>query len=156
MAGELSTAGILVYYAPEATAGTQPTTGWVNIPNIKKIPEVNSEPSAQDVTDLSDTEWKRSIPGLKDAPGSVSFTANNNDAFQTAWGTLVTAYETALSGTKEIWFAVIIPEVAKAFAFTGAPAPLGLSAIEVDGVLEIDAYVTLNAIKGWVTKPTVS
>ena len=59
MANELSTAGVSVQYCVETTAGTKPTTGFTVIPNIKSIPDLNPEPSSLEVTDLSDTEWKR-------------------------------------------------------------------------------------------------
>lgn len=59
MANEISTAGIALKWAVETTAGTRPTTGFATIPNIKSIPEFNPEPSTLEVTDLSDTEWKR-------------------------------------------------------------------------------------------------
>ena len=59
MANEFSTAGIQLGYAVEATAGTRPTTGYTNIPGIKSMPEFNPEPSSLEVTDLSDTVWKR-------------------------------------------------------------------------------------------------
>ncbi len=59
MALELSTAGVLLKYACETTAGTRPTTGYTQIPNIKSIPDFNPEPESLEVTDLSDTEWRR-------------------------------------------------------------------------------------------------
>jgi hypothetical protein len=58
MALEISTAGISVSYAVEATAGTKPDT-FTTIPNIKSTPDFNPEPSTLEVTDLSDLVWKR-------------------------------------------------------------------------------------------------
>ena len=63
----LSTAGISVKYAVEATAGTRPTTGFIVIPDIKEIPELNSSPESLDATDLSAQEYRSSIP----VPGRV-------------------------------------------------------------------------------------
>ena len=48
----------------------------------------------------------------------------------------------------------MIPGLTKAFYFAGNPSPLGLSAIEVDAVLEIEPYITPSEIKGWSAKPT--
>ena len=59
MAQELSTAGVLLKYAVETTAGTRPTTGYTTVPSIKSIPDLNPEPESLEVTDLSDTEWRR-------------------------------------------------------------------------------------------------
>ena len=152
MANELSTAGVSVQYCIETTAGTKPTSGFTVIPNIKSIPDLNPEPSSLEVTDLSDTEWKRYIPGLKDPGGALAFTANNTDAFQTAWAALVTAAETAKASNKATWFEIVVPGLTKSFQFAGIPSDLGLSAIEVDSVLEVDAYVAPNQIDGWDTK----
>lgn len=152
MANELSTAGVSVQYCVETTAGTKPTSGFTVIPNIKSIPDLNPEPSSLEVTDLSDTEWKRYIPGLKDPGGALAFTANNTDAFQTAWAALVTAAETAKASNKATWFEIVVPGLTKSFQFAGIPSDLGLSAIDVDSVLEVDAYVAPNQIDGWDTK----
>ena len=66
MANEISTAGIELLYASNNGTTTPPTTGWTKINNIKSIPEFNAEPSNLEVTDLSDTEWRRYIPGLRE------------------------------------------------------------------------------------------
>lgn len=154
MANELSTAGVLVKYAVGADASTRPTTGYTTIDNIKSTPDLNPEPSNLEVTDLSDTQWKRYIAGLKDPGGALSFGANNTTAFQTAWATLVAAYVTAAASSKAVWFEIMIPGLANSFFFAGIPSPLGLSAMEVDAPAEINAYVTPNQITGWATKST--
>lgn len=156
MAIDLSTAGVTVQYAAETTAGTKPTTGYTKIPGIKAIPDLNPEPSGLDTTTLEAEEWKTYIQGLKDPGGAIQFTANNTEEFQTAWATLVEAYNTAIAADKEVWFAVIIPGLTKSFYFSGKPSDLGLSAIEVDAVLEIQPYITPHKIGGWDTKPTTS
>lgn len=151
---ELSTAGITVEYAAEATAGTRPTTGYTAIAGIKSTPDLNPEPSALEVTDLSDTVWKRYISGLKDPGGALAFGANNSEEFQTQWDTFVAAYETAKAAGKAVWMAIVVPGLTKAFFMSVEPAPLGLGAAEVDGVLEVDVYVAPRKIAGWATKPT--
>ena len=94
MALELSTIGVSLKYCVETTAGTRPTTGYTPIAGIKAIPDLNPEPEALDVTDLSDS-WRRYIPGVRDVGGAISFTANFTSAFKTAWTALVTAAATA-------------------------------------------------------------
>lgn len=155
MAIDLSTAGVTVQYAAETTAGTKPTTGYTKIPGIKAIPDLNPEPSGLDTTTLEAEEWKTYIQGLKDPGGAIQFTANNTEEFQTAWTTLVEAYNTAITTGKEVWFAVVIPGLTKSFYFSGKPSDLGLSAIEVDAVLEIQPYITPHKIGGWSAKPTM-
>jgi hypothetical protein len=154
MALELSTAGVSVQWAMETVAGTMPTTGYKKINGIKSTPDLNPEASSLDVTDLSDSEWKRYIPGLKDPGGSIQFGANNTEQFQTDWDELYQAANDGKDEGKSMWFAIVIPKLTKAFFMRVEPQQLGLSAMEVNSVLEIDAYVSVNKIVGWATKPT--
>lgn len=154
MALALSTAGIKVKYIVETTAGTRPTTGYTALSGIKSIGDLNPEPSQLDCTPLEEKEWKQYIPGLKDVGGVVSFTANNTDAFQTAWAALVSAAETGIASNKKTWFEIVVPGLANSFYFAGIPSDLGLAAIEVDSVLDVEAYVTPNEIVGWAVKST--
>lgn len=153
MAQELSTAGVLLKYAVEATAGTRPTTGYTTVPNIKSIPDFNPEPESLEVTDLSDTEWRRYIPGLKDPGGALAFSANLTTGFKTAWEALVSAFETAKESGKATWFEIAVPSFGS-FYFAGYPSPLGMTAMDVNAVLEIEAYVMPNQIDGWDTSST--
>jgi hypothetical protein len=150
---ELSTAGVLLKYAVETTAGTRPTTGYTQVPSIKAIPDFNPEPESLEVTDLSDTEWRRYIAGLKDPGGALSFTANLTTAFKTAWETLVTAAETAAASSKATWFEVMVPNFGS-FYFAGMPVEMGLPASDVNAVFEGDVYITPNQIHGWDTSST--
>ena len=150
MALEISTAGILLKYCVETSEGTRPTTGYTTIPNIKSIPDLNPEPSSLDVTDLSDTEWKRNIKGLKDVGGSLAFGANFTTAFKTAWETLKSAYDTGITSGKATWFEIYVPTFGS-FYFAGEPSNLGLNAAEVDSVFEGSVYITPNQIEGWGT-----
>ena len=155
MALELSTAGVLLKYACETSAGTRPTTGYTQIPNIKSIPDFNPEPESLEVTDLSDTEWRRYIPGLKDPGGALAFTANLTTGFKTAWSTMMNAVATAASSNKATWFEIMVPNFGS-FYFAGIPSNLGMTAMDVNSVLEIEAYITPNKIHGWDTSSTVS
>lgn len=150
---EFSTAGVTFKYAVEATAGTRPTTGYTIIPNVKSTPDFNPEPSTLDVTDLSDKVWKRSIEGLKDIGGSLTFGANLTPELKTAWETCVADYATAKVDGKAVWFEVAIPNF-DSFYFAGKPAELGLKAMEVDAVAEIDLFVTPNEVLGFATAST--
>ena len=156
MAIELSSAGVKVMWAVETTANTRPTAlaDYTAITGIKSTPDLNPENSALEVTDLSDLEYKRYIAGLKDVGGTIGFTANNSEQFQTDWAALISAYETAAASNLGMWFAIVIPGLTKAFYIRVQPQELGLSAIEVDSVLEIDAYVAPQKIEGWLAKPS--
>lgn len=153
MANEVSNAGVLVKYAVEATAGTRPTSGYTTIPNIKATPEFSGEPETIEVTDLSDTVWRRYIAGLKDPGGAIAFTANLTAAFITAWEALRTAYTTAKASSKATWFEIYIPGV-KSFYFAGEPVELGLNGQEVGNVVETSAYIVVNDVEGFDTAST--
>ena len=153
---DLSTAGIQVAYAVEATAGTKPTTGWTKFTGIKSIPDFNPEPSSLETTTLDATEYRTYIPGLKDVGGAVAYTANMTEQFQTEWDALMAAYKAAAADGKALWITHIVPGLTKAFFFKGEPSPLGFSAVDTDSVFEVDAYVAPTQIEGWGTKPTLT
>lgn len=150
MANEFSTAGITLKYAVEATAGTRPTSGFTAIPGIKSMPEFNPEPSSLEVTDLSDTIWKRYIDGLRDPGGALGFLANFTAEFKTTWETMYAAAETALEANKATWFEIAIPNM-DSFYFAGRPSELGFGGAEVDAVAEITAYITPNQVAGFAS-----
>lgn len=154
MAIELSSAGVTVQWAVETEAGVMPTSGYTKINGIKSTPDLNPETDSLEVTDLSDTEWKRYIGGLKDVGGDLAFGANNSEQFQEDWNNLYETYQTSAASGLGMWFAIVIPGLSKAFYISVVPQPLGLSAIEVSSVLEIDAYASPKKIAGWLTKPT--
>lgn len=150
---DLSTAGIQVLFAIESSAGERPASGYQQIKGIKSTPDMNPEPTLIDVTDLSATEYREYTEGLKDL-SVASFTANDTDTFEAAWYAMCYLSELAKAGDKATWFCIYHPSLAKASFFSGLPAPLGESAHEVDGVLEITAYVTATKAVGKQTAPT--
>ena len=155
MANEISTAGILLKYKAEATAGTKPTGAFTIIPNIVSTGEINSEPENLEVTDLSDTAWRRYISGLKDPGGAITFTANLTSAFRTAWETLVSAATTALAANKAVWFEIMVPGIGS-FYFTGMPDVLGINAYDINSVNQVDVHIVPNKIEGWGTSSSAS
>ena len=157
MAGEISTAGVLLKYKAESTAGTRPSgTGQVytTIPNIVSTGELNSEPDNLEVTDLSDTVWRRYIPGLKDPGGAITFTANLTSTFKTAWETLCTAVA-GLTAGKAMWFEIMVPGIGS-FYFTGVPDALGINAYDINSVNQIDVHIVPNKIEGWSTSSSLT
>lgn len=150
----LSTAGVTVGYAVEVTAGTRPTTGYTTIPDIKSVPEMNPEPSTLESTDLSQTEYKTYIEGLKDLGGALSFTANFTTELEGVWAELVEEYQTAKTSSKAIWFEVKHPGLTKSVFFTGQPSAMGLPEMSVDAILETNLYITPTNAPVWETKTT--
>ena len=151
-----STLGIKVYYSVEATAGTRPTaqSAYTEIAGIKEIPGIGEEASAIDVTPLAELNFRQYVAGLKDTGGTVTFTANNTNDFQTAWAGLVTAFNTGKASDKNTWFCITHPNLDNAFYFTGEPVNLGLSAASVNEALNANANVVAGIVEGWAAKPT--
>ena len=155
MAGiQLSTAGVTLWYAPETAPGTRPTTGYTQISEIKSVPELNPEPDNLETTTLEETEWRTYIPGLKDIGGALSFTANLTEVSMTEWEGVVEAYDTAAEENLALWFCIIVPGLTKALFFTGQPSPMGMPAMEVSAVLEVNLYIPPTGAPEWQPKPT--
>lgn len=78
---------------------TSGTTTYAKLVDIKDFGDLGSEPTAVDITTLSD-HMKKSLPGLKD-PGAIPFTANYSS---TDYSALL-----ALEGVEKkfaVWFGV--------------------------------------------------
>lgn len=148
----LSTAGVTMGYAVEATAGTRPTTGYILIPDLKEIPEMNPEPENLETTVLSETEYKTYITGLKDLGGALAFLANHTEDLEAKWAALVAAYKAAAEEGKAVWFEIKHPALEKAVFFTGQPSAMGLPAMGVNAVLETNLYITPTNAPIWETK----
>ena len=150
----LSTAGVTVGYAVEATAGTRPTTGYTVIPDVKEVPEMNPEPETLESTTLAETEYKTYIEGLKDLGGALSFLANFTTELEDIWDELVTEYKTAKEAGKSVWFEVKHPGLEKSVFFAGQPSAMGLPAMSVNAILETNLYITPTNAPIWEAKTT--
>lgn len=150
MAIELSTAGMIVKYGIETSANTRPTTGYVQIHGVKSIPEFNPEPSTLEVTDLSDAEWKRYIPGLKDPGSAMGLTVNFYETFKNDWDTMLSAYKSASATGLGLWVEYVIPGM-DSYYFRAVPSDLGFNGADVDSVLENVAYFTPNSAPVWAS-----
>lgn len=155
MSERFSTAGMLLVYAVEATAGTRPTTGYVKIPEVKSMPSFNPAPETIQSTTLEETEYHTYIEGLKDLGGALEFGANLTADLISAWETCNTAHD-ALTEGKAMWFAVVHPKLDKAVFFKGDPSPLGLNEATVGSMAETTLYITPNSAPAWQDKPTIS
>ena len=141
MANALSTAGMLVKYCVEATAGSRPTSGYTTIPGCKSIPAIFNDPNTIQSTDLSAEKNHKYIAGLNDSGGGIALTVNDYPEFRTAWGACRTAYE-GLTGGKQMWFEIYYPDSGMdSFYFPGEPLPLGFGGADVDSVLENSANI---------------
>lgn len=157
MAGiALTTAGVTIGYAVEATAGTRPTAGYTTIHDIKEVPDFNPEPESLETTDLEATEYKTYTEGLKDIGGALGFLANFTESLQTEWDALVEAAATAEDAGKKTWFEIKHPKLTKSVFFTGKPSKMGLPSMSVNSVLETTVYITPTGEPKWETKSTTT
>lgn len=137
MANAVSTAGMLVKYAVEATAGTRPTSGYTLIPGVKAIPAIFNDPNMLQSTPLSATKNHTYIEGLNDSGGAIQLTVNDYEEFRTAWTACVAAFG-ELTGGKAMWFEIAYQDGSnlESFYFPAKPLALGFGGAEVDSVLE--------------------
>lgn len=152
MALELNTIGVKIGYAVEASAGTRPTTGYTNIPDIKELPGIELTPNQLQVTNLVDS-IHRYIPGVRDPGSDFAMTGNATASLKTAWASLVSAATTAWASGKSTWFEISIPNF-ESFYFAGLPVEQGFNGAGVDAVLETTLHITPNQIAGWAAAST--
>ena len=149
MALEFSTIGVKLKWASESTKGSRPTSGYVQVPDIKSTPAIDINPAKLQVTNLED-EYHRYVDGVKDVGDSFDFTANLTASLKTAWNSLVTAAETAWASGFATWFEISIPNF-DSFYFAGIPGELGVNEMSVDAVIEATLHVVPNEIGGWAS-----
>lgn len=152
MALEFSTIGVKIGYAIETTAGTRPTSGMTNIPDIKSIPGIDLTPSKLDVTNLVD-KYRRFINGVMDAGDDIALTGNLTASLKTVWTSLVSAAASAWSSQKSTWFEISIPGF-DSFWFAGIPTEMGFNEMGVDAVAEASLHIIPNQIAGWAAAST--
>lgn len=152
----LSSIGVHMYYAIEKTAGTRPTqkADYTDLEGVKSIPSMNPAPDNLDTTTLNETEYKTSIPGLKDLGGALSFTFNMSEKLKTAWDKLITDYTSGIATNKQTWFCIEIPGLTNALYFPGQPSPMGLPELSVNSVIEAENSITPTGAPIWAAKPT--
>ena len=152
----VSTAGMILAYAVEETAGTRPTTGYLEVPEVKSMPSFNPAPNNIDSTTLKETEYMTYVKGLKDLGGSLEYTANLTDDLMDFWTDLLEAKETAVAENKAIWFAVVHPDLKYATFYTGDPSPIGFNEASVGAMAETTLYITPNTAPVLAEKPTMA
>lgn len=153
----LALAGSHLAYAVETTAGTMPSTGWAEVPEVTSIPELASAEFDQiDMTPINATKSHITINGLRAAPGTLAFEANLSDTLLTFWNTtLMTAYTTANADGKAMWFAVILNGMDKAYCFTAKPTELTFPGGDVSNGLKCNLPITPTNEADWYDAPTL-
>lgn len=162
MAGEISSAGVKIYYAPESTAGTMPSTGFkqkatsatLNIADyVTGVSGLGADYDMLDVTPLSETERHRFIKGLQNNDGSISLAANINPTSRADWGAIVAEYK-ALTGGKALWFEFILPGDTDAIFVRGEPLPMRFPDVEAGSAVQGAIQIVENEYADWTTAIT--
>lgn len=160
MAGEISTAGISIKYAPEATAGTRPTTGYktkatnatLDIAEyVTGISGLGAEYEQYDVTPLAETKRHRFIKGLQNNDGNISFNCNINPTSRTDWNLIVTEYE-ALTGGKGMWWEITLPSDTHSVFFRAEPCDMRFPDVESAQAVQGAVQLIENQYAGWAAK----
>ena len=152
MALEFNTIGVKLRYAVEASAGTRPTSGYTQIPDIKNTPAIDINPNKVEVTNLED-EYRRYIDSVKDVGDSFDFTANLTADLKSKWASCVSAAASAWTSGLATWFEISIPNF-ESFYFAGIPTELGVNEMGVDAVVESTLHIVPNQIAGWASAST--
>ena len=150
----LSTIGIKVSYAVEATAGTRPTTGYKHIPDLKSIPSINPAPNTADATTFDNLEYTSYVQLLKDIGGALEISANFTQELFEIWDAMVTQYETAIADGKETWFCFDIPGFEKSAFITVQPARMGIPEASANALLETTVFITPTGEPVFEADPT--
>jgi hypothetical protein len=149
----ISTSGMTVKYAVEATAGTRPTTGYTEIPDILDVPDLAPAPGTIESTPLNELQYVQYIDDLIDVGGAVTFNARLTEELFDAWDDVIAAFD-GLTGGKAMWFEIAHPLLTKSFFLAGKPAVLGLSAASARALAQTTLNVTPNNVVGFATKST--
>lgn len=162
MAGEISTAGIKIFYAAESTAGTCPSTGFkekatgatLNIADyVTGVSGLGADYDMYDVTPLSETDRHRFIKGLQNNDGSISMNANINPTSRADWQAIIDEYA-ALTGGKALWFEFVLPGDTDGFFIRGEPLPMRFPDVEAGSAVQGAIQIVENECDGFKTKIT--
>lgn len=152
MALEFNTIGVKLKYCVETVKGSRPSTGFVEIPDIKSTPSFDFNPSKLQCTNLSDPTH-RYLDGVQDVGDSYDYLANLTSDLKTKWESMVSAANTAWASGKSTWFETVIPNFGS-FYFAGRPNQLGVNEMGVDAVIETTLHIVPNQIIGFATSST--
>lgn len=162
MAGEISSAGVKILYAPESTVDTCPSSGFkeknasgtLNIADfVTGISGLGADFDMYDVTPLSETSRHRFVKGLQNNDGSIEFNCNINPTSRTDWGLIVSEFA-ALTGGKSLWWEVILPGDTDGFFFRGEPLPMRFPDVEAGSAVQGAVQIVENKCTGFSTKIT--
>lgn len=146
---DLTTIGVKLGYAVEATAGTKPTAfTWLE--RCKSIGGITLTTDKIDLTALED-RIKQYAEGVADTGGDWELTFGLNDDVVTALTTLRSESVEGKAAGKATWFDVWFPGLAKSFFIIAEPGMIPMPEIGVGSPAEININCTINEYKGLET-----
>lgn len=147
----LSTLGITFGYGVESNAGTKPAS-FTQLDRINSIGGISMDVEQIDASALEDTQTKY-VAGRADTGGTWEVTVNFTDETAEQWETLISAYNTAQSNGKNLWFEVILPNQSDAFFVVAQPPQqIPMPEIGQNELLTVAISLTVVEYKGWDTK----
>lgn len=160
MAGEISSAGVAIYYAPETAVDTCPSTGFkqkatsatLNIADyVTGVSGLGADYDMLDVTPLSETQRHRFIKGLQNNDGSIELSANINPTSRADWSRIVSEFA-ALTGGKSLWFEFVLPGDTDGFFIRAEPLPMRFPDVEAGSAVQGAIQLVENKCTGFATK----
>ena len=152
---EISSVGARVRFAFEATAGTRPTYGYCDIPDVSEAPSQELSLETIDASNISDY-ITRYIPGRQDPGGDQSFTLNHTDRVVGFWANFVKDAVSKEASGKRCWFEYWFPAAKKTYFWAGMPKQLGTSGIAQNELDTIPAHAVLTDWAGWEDKSGIA
>ena len=149
----LTSIGIKISYATEATKATRPTTGYTLLPDLKSIPDFNPQPNTADATTFDNLEYTSYVKLLKDIGGALEFNANLTQDLYDKWSVMITARNNLTDG-KQMWYCVDIPNFDTSIFFTGDPSEMGIPSAEANSLLETSVYIVPTSEPVFADDPT--
>lgn len=162
MAGEISSAGVKIYYAPETVINTCPSTGFkekatgasLNIADyVTGVSGLGADYDMYDVTPLSETSRHRFIKGLQNNDGSIEMNANINPTSRADWDAIVTEFATLTNGLS-MWFEFILPGDTDGFFIRAEPLPMRFPDVEAGSAVQGAIQLVENLCDGFKTAIT--
>ena len=147
----LSTLGIKMAYAVETTAGTKPSTGFLQLDRINSIGGIAMDVEKIDASALEDTATKY-VAGRADTGGTWDIGVNFTDETVEQWEDLIDAYNTAAGDGKQLWLEITLPNQSDAFfVIAQPPQQLPMPEIGQNELLVMTVSMTVVEYKGWDT-----
>ena len=148
-------AGAKVKYAPEATAGSRPTSGYTELTGVTAVPAFGDQPGTVDVTAIANKN-RVYIFDLPDSGGLIALTVNDADGFRAAYKSMYSSYTTAVGASKGFWIEYAYPSETSidSFFYPAALHEIGFGGWEVGAAMQNSVPIAPAGDFVWASKST--